>query len=68
MITGTCHFPSKLDAVLYYKPQEGGMVNAERAVNQKLREKAIFIGEPDLKPGEKLTVIDGRYHIDDGKK
>lgn len=63
-ITGTCHFPSFLDAVLYYKPQEGGMVNAEKAVKSKLKEKSIKLGEPDLKPGEKLCVMDGRYHIE----
>lgn len=62
-IIGTSHFVSLLDAVIYFKPQEGTFDAAKKVVKDKLKDKSITLFEPDLKPGQTLMVKDGRYHI-----
>lgn len=59
---GTSHFVSMATAVTYYKAYEQ---NPHRAVITKLREGSIHIGKPELKAGQKLTIIDDglRYAI-----
>ena len=64
MQTGTSHFVSRDAAIRYYQPYEYP-ITAE-AVDDKLARGEIHIGKPDLKPGERLTLIDGgtRYAIE----
>ena len=52
-ITGTCHFVSYADAKKAY------CSDTDRA----LKEGAIFIGKPEVKPGQTLGIIssEGRY-------
>jgi hypothetical protein len=64
MITGTSYFVSKQAAIRYYQPAEYPV--AAEAVEDKLARGEIHIGKPDLKPGQRLTIIDGgRYAIED---
>lgn len=66
MTFGTCYFVSKIKAVAYYKEQMPGDTLSEviELVNLKIEEENIFIGKPELKEGETLTIIDdGRYAI-----
>lgn len=65
MITGTSHFVSKRHAIRYYQPYEYPI--AAQAVEDKLARGEIQIGKPDLKPGQRLTIIDGgtRYAIEE---
>jgi hypothetical protein len=65
MITGTCYFVTREAAIRYYQPYEYPI--AAEAVADKLARGEIFIGKPDLKPGQRLTTIDGgaRYAIED---
>ena len=72
MIIGTSHFVSKAHAIRYYLAYESGCYtechqSATAAVAQKLAEGEIHIGEPALKPGQKLLVIDNgtRYAIEE---
>jgi hypothetical protein len=58
-ITGTCHFPSRQEADVYYSKQ--GL--DKKDVDKKLIEGEIFIGKPELKHGEGLTIRDHRYFI-----
>lgn len=62
---GTAYFVSKPAAVRYYRDYEGE--HAAAAVERKLAEGQIHIGQPSLKPGQSLSVIDGgtRYAITD---
>ncbi len=64
MIVGTSYFKSFRAAVRYYKPYG---FDAE-AVQQKLDEGEIHIGEPPTKQGDSLQLIDGgtRYQITEG--
>ena len=54
---------SKAAAVQYYA-YEGA---TEATIDRKLAEGLIHIGKPALKPGQRLTTIDGgtRYAIED---
>lgn len=63
MKTGTSHFVNKPAAVRYYRNYE--YPNAVKAVERKIAEGEIHIGQPTLKPGETLNVIDNgtRYQI-----
>ena len=64
MITGTNHFVSRKAAIRYYQPQEYPI--AAQAVDDMVSRGVISIGKPDLKPGERLTLLDGgaRYGIE----
>lgn len=63
MKIGTAHFISKSAAIRYYRSQ--GENDAEQLVNRKLEEGLIYIGEPTLKPEQRLEqdVSAGRYFI-----
>ena len=59
-IIGTSYFVSKKAAIHYYSHWE----DADDIVDYKLSIGELFIGEPPIKPGERLVVIDsGRYAI-----
>jgi hypothetical protein len=64
---GTSHFVSKDSAMRYYAYENPSASYSERrnAIERRLAEGAIHIGEPTLKPGERLLVIDDgtRYAI-----
>lgn len=68
MRTGTSHFISETAARAYYSQYDPDLTAEELAawIRQKLQEGEIHIGEPTLKPGEKLSVIpgEGRYAIE----
>jgi len=61
---GTCYFPSKCHAYNYYS------YLSRKEVDYKIRRKEIFIGEPALKTGQKLTTCDNglRYQIEEISK
>lgn len=69
MRVGTSYFVSMRAANRYY----AGYGESQSAVLHKIRDKEIHIGKPDLKPGERLIVIDnetgkawdGRYAIEE---
>lgn len=75
MKTGTCYFPSYGAALRYYRPYLGAATflksrelrmhnqRLRSLVNQKLNAGEIHIGKPDIKPGQRLTIEDNRYHI-----
>lgn len=65
MKTGTSYFPSYGAALRYYRPYEQPCTTQElRAViDRKLNEGQIHIGRPPLKPGDRLTIEDNRYHV-----
>lgn len=67
---GTAHFVSQSHAVRYYRPYFGGsLVKAESAVERKMEQEEIYIGEPSVKAGQKLTIdTDGRYWIEEAQK
>lgn len=70
MTYGTSYFTSESAAIRYYRDYENGStMAAARAVETKLREGAIHIGEPPLKIGQRLAIIDAgtRYAITEGK-
>lgn len=70
MTIGTSYFTSESAAIRYYRDYENGStVAATRAVATKLREGSIHIGEPPVKLGERLSIIDdgARYAITVGK-
>lgn len=60
-IRGTANFPTFNCALSYYRTQDIGFNDVMR----KVAWGEITIGEPDLKPGEKLILIDSnlRYAI-----
>ena len=66
MKTGTCYFPSLTQAHRYYYPYYGDKTCA--VMDQKLKTEEIHIGKPPLKPGERLVIEDGRYHIIEEQK
>jgi len=65
MRVGTSYFVSKTKAIRYYRDYEGEQ--AKRAVERKIEAGEIHIGKPDLKPGQRLSIIDSgtRYAIED---
>lgn len=60
---GTSHFVSRGFANLYYARQHEMRADVQR----KLDAAEIHIGEPALKPGQRLSIIpgEGRYAIED---
>lgn len=60
MILRTKNFVSKESAKSYFS--EIGYNKEE--VEQKIENKTIIIGEPNLNPGEKLVSDEGRYFIE----
>lgn len=58
MILGTCHFPSRAHAIAYYRGYHYS--DTARVVDRKIAEHEIVIGAPNLKPGERLILIDQR--------
>jgi len=60
---GTSHFVSRGAAIRYYR--DYGYDDTAAAVDRKIREGEIHIGKPALKPGQRLTTVDGgkRYAI-----
>lgn len=65
MTYGTSHFVSKQAAVRYYRPY--GYSQTERAVERKIAEGEIHIGEPTLKANQSTYVDadEGRYFIEE---
>ena len=65
--TGTSHFVNFTKACDYYKDYEPYETPAEleRIVRRKIDEGQIDIGQPTIKPGETLSIIDDgcRYAI-----
>lgn len=61
IITGTSYFPTKSDAIKYYAPICDEDVRL--TVENKIAQGEIHIGQPQIKPGEKLFIQDNRYHI-----
>lgn len=71
MKTGTSYFPSYGAALRYYRPYcelrgtTQVRTEATRAlVDAKLNASEIHIGKPPLKPGERLSIQDNRWHIE----
>ena len=66
-INGTSNFVSLPKACDYYRDQHDDLTPAalERLVKQKIEDGEIAIGQPTLKDGETLRVIDNgtRYAI-----
>ncbi len=66
-ITGTSSFVSVNHAIAYYREQTPGCTSLEatKLVAEKIQSADIHIGRPILKPGERLTLLDGgrRYGI-----
>ena len=64
-IVGTCHFPSIAKARRYYRAYSAGAVDVESMVQRKFAEGEIKLGSPQLKPGDRLILIDQgtRYGI-----
>lgn len=67
MLTGTSHFRSRTAAIDYYLDYEENYATAAKEVDRKIADGEIHIGRPDLKPGQRLTLIDSgnRYAIED---
>jgi hypothetical protein len=59
---GTSYFVSRQAAVTYYRDYGATAANVDR----KIAEGGIHVGEPTLKPGETLALIDRglRYAIE----
>lgn len=53
MVYGTCYFPTRRDAYLYYAEQDGGRY--EDSVNAKIADGEIMIGKPVLATDDALT-------------
>jgi hypothetical protein len=64
---GTSYFVSHAAAVRYYREYEPGMTreHVRRIVDHKVADGSIHIGKPELKPHQKLSLIDNgtRYAI-----
>lgn len=65
--TGTCNFVSFTKACDYYRDYEPEATPAEleRIVRRKIDEGQIDLGQPTIKPGETLSIIDNgcRYAV-----
>ena len=61
---GTSYFVSEMAAVRYYAHYRFTDIIA--AVQRKIRDGEIHIGQPRIKPGERLITVDGglRYAIE----
>jgi hypothetical protein len=62
---GTSHFVSRAHAIYYHVCQGYSLPDAEVVVGEKIADREISFGEPALKPGQRLEVVDGdtRYAI-----
>lgn len=62
---GTAYFPSLANAGDYYHAYGFSLAQ----VRAKIADKEIFIGQPELKPGQKLVLMDdgNRYGIEEGE-
>ena len=70
MRVGTSHFVNFTKACGYYKDQgcdELSPSELERLVRGMIDEGEISLGQPELKPGQRLVLIDNgtRYAVDD---
>jgi hypothetical protein len=75
MKTGTSYFPSYGAALRYYRPycevRPGlfpGYVRTQELralVDAKLNAREIHIGKPDIKPGQRLSIQDNRWHVEE---
>lgn len=68
-ITGTSHFVNFTKACDYYKGQgydELTPAELERVVRAKIEDGEIYLGKPDVAPGERLLIIDDgtRYALE----
>jgi hypothetical protein len=69
-ISGTAYFVNFTKACDYYKAQglfddrEYTPVEINAEIGRKIVEGEIYLGQPEIKEGEKLSVVDGRYHIE----
>jgi|KBSMisStaDraftv2_1062788.scaffolds.fasta_scaffold173508_2 hypothetical protein len=64
---GTAHFLSRAHAVRYYRLQGFHTRNeASKAVDRKLQDGSIFIGEPKCPEGSRIVLLDDgcRYGIE----
>jgi|OM-RGC.v1.035453989 hypothetical protein len=59
MKIGTPYFASMPDAVNYYRNYGEG----REAVKRKLEAGEIHLGKPSVRPGERLSIEDGRYIV-----
>lgn len=57
MTTGTSHFLSRTAAMRYYSGY--GYDDLGATVDRKLADGEIHIGKPEIKSGERLSLIDG---------
>jgi hypothetical protein len=64
---GTAYFPTLAHAARYYHPY--GYANVRETVLRKVHEGEIHIGAPQLKPGQRLILIDdgNRYAIEENE-
>jgi hypothetical protein len=64
---GTPYFITKQAAIKYYTPY--GYFDPKAAVERKLKDKEIYIGEPPLKPNQRAVLdrTEGRYIIEEEK-
>ena len=71
LITGTNHFDSLWDAEMYYKKYAPSLTITEvrKWVQNKIKDKEIKIGKPELREGERLLFNqeEGRYFIEKGE-
>lgn len=58
---GTSYFPTRSNAVRYYREQ--GFEDPSGYVETSLKDGAIHIGKPPMKPGQTLSISDCRYHV-----
>ena len=70
MRVGTSHFVNFTKACDYYRDQgcdELTPAELERLVRGMIGEGEISLGQPDLKPGQRLVLIDNgtRYAVED---
>jgi hypothetical protein len=68
-VNGTCHFVNFTKACDYYRDQgndELTPAQLEKLVREKIDEGEVVLGPPDLKPGQKMLLIDNntRYGIE----
>lgn len=67
-ITGTSHFVNFTKACDYYRDYVPGYTPAalERYVRAKIDDGEIYLGKPELEPGQRLLVIDDgcRYAVE----
>jgi hypothetical protein len=70
MKTGTSYFPSYGAALRYYRPycespQATRTQELRALVDAKLNAREIHIGKPVIKPGQRLSIQDNRWHVEE---